>query len=113
MIRLKYLTLVALAALLLGACSNTAEPTAAQTPTPEPPTATSRPATRTPTQEPTLPPTAETESGRASPTTPSAQKATDSPTPTPDTSFLNVRPNDWVRGPDDAAVTIIEYSDFQ
>jgi hypothetical protein len=31
--------------------------------------------------------------------------------PTP--SFLDVRPDDWVRGPTSAQVTIIEYSDFQ
>jgi PBP1b-binding outer membrane lipoprotein LpoB len=107
MIRWKYLALVVLAALLLGACSGTAEPTATDTPLQEPATATSRPVASAPTTEPTLAPPTETQTAQ------SPQEATALPAPTPDTSFLNVRPGEWVRGPDDATVTIIEYSDFQ
>ncbi|MCJ7662583.1 MAG: hypothetical protein MUO67_25845 [Anaerolineales bacterium] len=35
------------------------------------------------------------------------------PGPTEESIFAPVSESDWVRGPDSAAVTIIEYSDFQ
>jgi hypothetical protein len=112
MIRWKYLALIALAALLLGACSGTAEPTATDAPEQEPATATSRPATSAPTEEPTLPPPTKAEPAGEQ-TTARPQETTEPPAPTPDTSFLDVQPGEWVHGPDDAAVTVIEYSDFQ
>jgi protein-disulfide isomerase len=35
------------------------------------------------------------------------------PGPTPETVYPPVTSSDWVKGPTDAKVTIIEYSDFQ
>jgi protein-disulfide isomerase len=111
--RVRHLALVALATLLLGACSSTVEPPATSTPTQEPPapspaTATDRPtATSAPTETPSVPPPTATEP-------PQRATATQAPpTPTAAPSFLDVRPDDWVRGPSDAPVTIIEYSDYQ
>jgi hypothetical protein len=47
--------------------------------------------------------------------TPDTQQATATAPPAPDDplAFLQVGPDDWTRGPADAQVTIIEYSDFQ
>jgi protein-disulfide isomerase len=112
MAKLRCLVLFVLAALLLGACSSGAAPTETHTPTQEPATATDRPAISTPTRAATLAPATATEPPRAT-ATQSAQPATDTPAPATLPAFLEVRPDDWVRGPADAAVTIVEYSDFQ
>ena len=105
--KLRHFSLIVLAAFLLGACAKSSEPTATQAPSPtaQRPTATDAPvaptATNAPTAAPTLPP----------PT--AAIEPSPAPTVTPLASFLDVRPDDWVRGPASAQVTIVEYSDFQ
>jgi cyclophilin family peptidyl-prolyl cis-trans isomerase/protein-disulfide isomerase len=50
-----------------------------------------------------------------SPSPPECTVISEEPTPGPTgpSLFLPVRDTDWVRGPQDAAVTILEYSDFQ
>ena len=109
--KLKYLTLVALAALLLSACSSAAEPTATQAPpTAAQPTAT---ATAAPEETATVPPATATESSSVATATPESTEATDTPEPADVFAFLQVGPDEWVRGPADAPVTIIEYADFQ
>jgi PBP1b-binding outer membrane lipoprotein LpoB len=112
----RYLALVALLALLLSACSSAAEPTATQVPTSAQPTATDRPATATSPSaavtEPPPSPTATRESLTVT-DTPVAPPATDTPQPADPFAFLQVGPDEWVRGPADAPVTIIEYADFQ
>lgn len=111
--RVRHLALAALAILLLGACSSAVEPPATSTPTqeqptPPPATATDRPtATSAPTETPSVPPPTAT----APPQRATATQAPPAPAAAP--SFLDVRPDDWVRGPSDAPVTIIEYSDYQ
>lgn len=117
---LRYFALVALAVLLLGACSTAAAPTATPSPSSAAwPLATDAPtltritptprATRTLTK---IPPTATGTPADISPTPRST--ATASPQPTADAqAWLDVRADDWVRGPDDALVTLVEYADFQ
>ena len=120
--RSKYLALAALAVLLLSACSGAVSPTATQAPATEQPTATDRPATATspPEETATRPPATATEASPAAtateepqPPTQEPQAATDTPEPEDVFAFLQVGPDEWVRGPADAPVTIIEYADFQ
>jgi protein-disulfide isomerase len=117
MTRSKHLILVALAALLLGACSGADAPTATHTPAQgqfpaAQSTATGRPVTEAPASTSTSMPT-EMPSVSSPTATQASPPATDTPIPDNSPSFLDVRPDDWVRGPADAPVTIIEYSDFQ
>ena len=111
----KYLTLVVLALLLLSACTSTAEPTATQAPAPDQPTATEQSATKvsTPTDAPTEPSLTATEPPQVATAEETSQPATDTPEPDDIFAFLQVGPDEWVRGPDDAQVTIVEYADFQ
>lgn len=129
--RSKYFTTVALAALLLSACSSAVAPTATHTPTQEQSPPTERPVASVPTNTPTMPPktatsppetaTATQEPRMATPTqepetataTQKPQPATATPAPVVAQSFLDVRPGEWVHGPPDAPVTIVEYADFQ
>jgi hypothetical protein len=109
--KLKHCLLVMATALLLGACTSAGEPLPTHTSTPTAqPTATNSPTpTQTPTLTPTPPPT-------PTPTQPPTPTPTQPPPPTatpPIPAFLEVRPDDWVHGPPDAEVTIIEYSDYQ
>jgi hypothetical protein len=78
--------------ILVGACS-----TSTPSPNPASPTDTETPSIQLPTAIPTLdvpPPT-------SAPSTPSPQP------------FPPVTSGDWSRGPDDAEITILIYSDFQ
>lgn len=128
----KHVILVALAALVLGACSSAAAPT-------EPPVPTDTQAAPTEVQPTSTPTEAATESPRATATevveatatkaeatatqepekqeptaTAESQSAVVTPEPTEDVfSFLQVGPDEWARGSADAPVTIIEYADFQ
>jgi len=115
--RLKCLALATLALLLLSACSSAVAPTATQAPTLEQPTATDRPAAEeTPTRPPataTVTSPAATATEEPQPPTQEPQSATDTPEPEDVFAFLQVGPDEWVRGPADAAVTIVEYADFQ
>ncbi len=124
----KYIALALLAALLLGACSSGADPTPTDTPVQDQsrPTATDHPTADAPTEMPTDPPATATELAPTSTATEEpapASTATDesrptaapTDTPVPDDvfAFLEVGPDEWVHGPEDAAVTVIEYADFQ
>ena len=120
MTRLKHLSLVALAALLLGACSNAVAPTATSKPTDEPTSVAQATAIERATQAPpstaTSAPTeaaTKTEPSPAATATTNAQPTDDAPAPDVVPAFLEVQPDEWVHGPPDAPVTIIEYSDFQ
>lgn len=111
----KYLSLVALALLLLSACTSAAEPTATQAPKPDQPTATEEAAAKasTPTDTPPEPSRTATEPPQTATAEEKSQPATDTPEPDDVFAFLQVGPDEWVRGPDDAQVTIVEYADFQ
>jgi hypothetical protein len=84
----------------LVACRSTAAPTATLTPAPEP-TQTRVVPTATPAQEAPKPTaTSDTESASDSESGPPWQ-------------IPEVRESDWTKGPDDAPLVIVEYSDFQ
>jgi len=85
--------LVAMSVLLTAACSSQGAPTAVAPDTTIAPTATSRP----------LP------SAEAGPTNPTAAPPEQ---PTRE-QVVQIQPGDWVRGPGAAAVTFIEWGDFQ
>ena len=118
--RSKTLTLVVLAALLLSACSSAATPTIRPA-TQAQATATERPATSVPTETTAAAPTSTEETQPAATATRKPEEATPAQkppsatdTPAPAVSpFLEVGPDEWVHGPADAPVTIIEYADFQ
>jgi hypothetical protein len=111
----KYLTLATLAVLLLSACASVAEPTATQGPTSIRPTATEGSAAKgsDPTDTPTEPASTATEPSQTATAEETSQPATDTPEPDDVFAFLEVGPDEWVRGPDDAQVTVVEYADFQ
>ncbi len=113
MFKPKYLSLVALAALWLSACTRAEDPTATFAPTVAPTVV----AQVTPTDRPTQPPATAANApaataDRPDPTATQPPAATETPAG-PDLSFLEIRADDWTQGPPGAAVTIIEYSDFQ
>ncbi len=99
--RKAYLLLLALTTLLLAGCLPQAQATPAATPTAKPRLAATVVLT-VPTQSAFLP-----DSG----CTVITQKPT--PGPTEQSIFPSVTSSDWVKGPANARVTIIEYSDFQ
>ena len=99
------LVLITLIAVMLAGCLPQAQAAPTSTATLAP-TTTSRPA---PTV--TLAVAEETPILLNSGCTVVTQKPT--PGPTAESNFPPVSPSDWVRGPADAKVTIIEYSDFQ
>ena len=111
----KYLTLAMLAVLLFSACTSVAEPTATPRPTSVRPTATEGSPTRAsdPTDTPTKPSPTATEPPQTATAEETSQPATDTPDPDDVFAFLEVGPDEWVHGPDDAQVTIVEYADFQ
>jgi cyclophilin family peptidyl-prolyl cis-trans isomerase/protein-disulfide isomerase len=94
---LKLILLVSILALIAGACSSTAEapPTPTQTnlPADQPPSdLLSDPAQTGPTCVPNPPPPVPSET---------------------DLENFSPREGDWVKGPDDARITVVEYADFQ
>ena len=115
--RSKILTLIVLAALLLSACSSAATPTIRPAtqgqPTPTERSATSIPTkTTAPTSTEPRPEATATRKTEDATATQKAPSVTDTPAPTV-FSFLEVGPDEWVNGPVNAPVTIIEYGDFQ
>ena len=85
---MKHISLLFIASILLAACGANAGATATPAPTP----------TRLPTSTP--------EPCRSAPAQPT-------PIPGLDSKFPDVVPGEWVKGPDDAPVTITIYNDFQ
>jgi hypothetical protein len=113
MFKLKCLSLIALAALWLSACTRAEDPTATIAPTDAPMAVAQATATDRPTQLPTTATNAPAATAdRPDPTATQPPAATETPAG-PDLSFLEIRADDWTQGPPGAAVTIIEYSDFQ
>ena len=105
--RSETLTLVVLAALLLSACSSAATPTVR-------PGASVSTKTAAPVPTSTEPRPAATATGKAEEATATQKGPSVTDTPAPSApSFLEVGPDEWVHGPADAPVTIIEYADFQ
>jgi ABC-type glycerol-3-phosphate transport system substrate-binding protein len=104
--------LALLVALLLAACGSAAAPVATNTATQEPaPTAEDTPTVPAPTEtkaEPVETPTQEPEAADPTATSETGGEEADD-----FLAFLQVQPDDWVRGPDDAEVTIVEYADYQ
>ena len=126
--RTKILILAMLAALLLGACqSSTATPTsqeaiqptqAAATDTTQPEQAASSTETLAPAETPTpaiTPSPAETLAVASGEPMPGCRVIGSQfePNPTMEALFPAVSEKDWVKGPSDAAVTILDFSDFQ
>ena len=105
--RSKAITLVVLAALLLNACSSAATPTVR--PGASVPTKTTAAVPTSTERQPAATATGKTEEATATGEGPSV---TDTPAAAAP-SFLEVGPDEWVHGPADAPVTIIEYADFQ
>lgn len=99
--RKTFIIFLALCAIVMAGCL----PRSQATPTASP-TARNRPA---PTVVLTVP--VETALSPASGCTVITQKPT--PGPTAESVFAPVSSSDWVKGPADAKVTILEYSDFQ
>jgi hypothetical protein len=104
--------------LLLSACAGAADPTATEkSPTDVPLEPTEAP-TSTVAQAPTE--TEETAAEMDPTATTGTEAATATPADTtggeaegPDLSFLQVGPDDQIKGAEDAEITIVEYADFQ
>ncbi len=86
----------------------------------EPPAAATAAATEAATAAPTEPPTSAPSEATPAPAEPTAAPAatpvpgaTSAPQPTPPWQIPGVQEDDWVSGPEDAGLTIVEYSDFQ
>ena len=92
----RFVWLAAFGAWVVVACSPQSAPT---------PTATAPEATAAPTATAQPVPSAE-----AGPTNPTAAPPQQQPTRE---QVVQIQPGDWVRGPDTAAVTFIEWGDFQ
>jgi endonuclease/exonuclease/phosphatase (EEP) superfamily protein YafD len=118
--RLVILIAVGLAALLAACGPATPSPVAISTDTPQaasaPATATSAPAVATPTVAQGEAATTVAEAG------PTATEAFPTPNPDPQCTAVpimadpNIKPvaaDEWAKGPADAAITVIEYGDFQ
>jgi hypothetical protein len=95
-------------AVLLAACRGTSDPVIDETPPPQveatEPSEVTPPAANTPA--PALPPAA----GQAGCT---VVPVSSEPDPMIEELFSPISDKDWVKGPESARVTIIEYSDFQ
>jgi hypothetical protein len=95
-------------AVLLAACRGTTDPVIEETPPPAPETTLPPAATPLPADPPQV--TAQPAAGTAGCTV--VSMATE-PDPMIEELFPPVQADDWVKGPETARVTIIEYSDFQ
>ncbi len=95
------LIFIIIATFMLGACSS-------QVPQKATPPATPPPAT----PSPSLPP-ASTSSAELASAGCTVQSPFPTPGPTEQSLFPPAGENDWVSGPDSAAMTLLEYSDFQ
>ena len=115
---MRKLTLISfiLLSLVLAACQSTT-PTVDVDSTAK--VADTQPAADTPTQAEVSEPTATKgvevapDSGALVRTRCTVESRDPTPGPTEQSLFEPVTESDWIRGPDSAAVTIIEYSDFQ
>jgi hypothetical protein len=120
MMKRRWIAAVVLMMLLLSACSAATPPPATEVGTPETNTVEAAP-TLSPTDtmeateaaaEPEAAPTA-VEFTASAPATCTVVSLIGEPDPTQVAAFPPVTEDDWVFGPPDAMVTILEYSDFQ
>jgi protein-disulfide isomerase len=107
---LKRIMIPLLLTFLLVACSRDSEPVETETPVPAAqPSDTAQPAQPPPVTQPTA------TSGAVAGEVQGCTVVSVQPTPSPDEEslFAPASGDDWSRGPEDAKVTLIEYSDFQ